>query len=394
MTMTMTRGARRCGWLLALVMTALPLAGCVTAPQPVVQAQVMPFEQAAQTAVDGLLRQGDDSAGLFGAKPKVLVLDPTIDGLTGQQTAATQVLDRIVAQRVRERGSEALRFDAQGVGKATHLVVGTMTRADKAYQLNLALVDLGSRTVVAQSSARASAAGVDMTPLAMFRDSPVLPRDRGFDGYVKTASTAPKQPADAAYLDRLAGSAQAQEAMALYAAGRFREALTAYRAAAVRGGDQIRVLTGVYLSSVKAGTPAEAEEAFGQLVALGLSTNSVSVKFLFAPGSTDFWPDPKVTAAYSMWMRQIAAQLARSSLCVRVQGHTSATGSEAFNEALSTRRAATIRGRLVAQSPALEPRLRVLGLGSKENIVGTGTDDVVDAADRRVDFRVVGCDAG
>ncbi|PZQ72462.1 MAG: hypothetical protein DI563_16475 [Variovorax paradoxus] len=129
-------------------------------------------------------------------------------------------------------------------------------------------------------------------------------------------------------------------------------------------------------------------------MALGLSTNSVSVKFLFAPGSTDFWPDPKVTAAYSMWMRQIAAQLARSSLCVRVQGHTSATGSEAFNEALSTRRAATIRGRLVAQSPALEPRLRVLGLGSKENIVGTGTDDVVDAADRRVDFRVVGCDAG
>ena len=40
------------------------------------------------------------------------------------------------------------------------------------------------------------------------------------------------------------------------------------------------------------------------------------------------------------------------------------------------------------------PRLRVLGLGSKENIVGTGTDDVVDAADRRVDFRLVGCEAG
>ena len=83
-----------------------------------------------------------------------------------------------------------------------------------------------------------------------------------------------------------------------------------------------------------------------------------------------------------------------SSLCVRVQGHTSATGTESFNEALSTRRAATIRGRLVALSPALEPRLRVLGLGSKENIVGTGTDDVVDAADRRVDFRVVDCGAG
>lgn len=393
MTMTTTRGARRCGWLLALILAVLPLAACV-APQPVVQAQVMPFEQAAQAAVDGLLRHGDESAGLFGAKPRVLVLDPTIDGLTGQQTAATQVIDRIVGQRVRERGAEVLRFDAQALGKATHLVVGTMTRADKAYQLNLALVDLGSRTVVAQSSSRASAAGVDMTPLAMFRDSPVLPRDRGFDGYVKTASTAPKQPADPAYLDRLASAAQAQDAMALYAAGRFREALAAYRAAAVRGSDQIRVLTGVYLSAVKAGTPAEAEEAFGQLVALGLSTNSVSVKFLFAPGSTEFWPDPKVTAAYAMWMRQIAAQLARSSLCVRVQGHTSATGTESFNEALSTRRAGTIRGRLVALSPALEPRLRVLGLGSKENIVGTGTDDVVDAADRRVDFRVVGCEAG
>ena len=40
---------------------------------------------------------------------------------------------------------------------------------------------------------------------------------------------------------------------------------------------------------------------------------------------------------------------------------------------------------------ALAARLSAAGAGSKEALVGLGTDDMRDALDRRVEFRVVDC---
>jgi outer membrane protein OmpA-like peptidoglycan-associated protein len=38
---------------------------------------------------------------------------------------------------------------------------------------------------------------------------------------------------------------------------------------------------------------------------------------------------------------------------------------------------------------ALSSRVIANGVGSKENLVGTGTDDARDALDRRVEFKVI-----
>ena len=38
-----------------------------------------------------------------------------------------------------------------------------------------------------------------------------------------------------------------------------------------------------------------------------------------------------------------------------------------------------------------EVRTRASGVGWRENLIGTGTDDVTDALDRRVEFRIVSC---
>ena len=46
-----------------------------------------------------------------------------------------------------------------------------------------------------------------------------------------------------------------------------------------------------------------AEAAFRRIVALGLATNALSVKFLFRPSSTDFLPDPTISAPYALWLR-------------------------------------------------------------------------------------------
>jgi outer membrane protein OmpA-like peptidoglycan-associated protein len=134
-----------------------------------------------------------------------------------------------------------------------------------------------------------------------------------------------------------------------------------------------------------------AETAFGRIVALGLATNNLSVKFLFRPGSTEFIADSKVNASYTMWLRQIAKETSVAKVCMLVTGHTSKTGGEFVNERLSLQRATVIQRRLEANAPDTVGRLQSLGMGFRENLIGTGSDDLRDALDRRVEFKVRPC---
>jgi outer membrane protein OmpA-like peptidoglycan-associated protein len=77
--------------------------------------------------------------------------------------------------------------------------------------------------------------------------------------------------------------------------------------------------------------------------------------------------------------------------CLNVVGHTSRTGSVPYNDRLSLQRAAYIKQRLEREAPQLAPRTRAAGMGFRENLVGTGTDDARDALDRRVEFKVIEC---
>lgn len=177
-----------------------------------------------------------------------------------------------------------------------------------------------------------------------------------------------------------------------YNGDKFQEALDLYKTAlATPSGEQLRTVNGIYLASWKLGRMQEAEQAFGKVVALGIANNSLGVKFLFNPGTTDFWSDPKVSGPYALWMRQIAKQAAQAKVCMNVVGHTSRTGGDAFNDKLSAQRAVAIRQKLTTEASELAARTKTSGVGSRENIIGTGTDDVSDSLDRRVEFKIIGC---
>ena len=373
---------------------ALVLVACSTAP-PASSTTPLPLEEAITTAADSLAGQSQKLPGFLGRlNRRTVVLDPTLDAASGQQTAATQQLDRALAARLGREGGplEVLPFEPTHLAKVPLLLTGTLTRAQGNFVLNLALVDTRAGDVLAQSSAVVRKEGVDMSPLPYYRDSPVLVKDKVIDGYVRTSATPAGQKADATYLERIAAAAVINDATTLYNAARYREALGQYRSAlATPAGDQIRALNGVYISAVKLGLAAEAEEAFGKLVAYGIAYNSLGMKFLFNPGSTEFWSDPKVSGAYGMWLRQIARQAGLTKVCMDIVGHTSATGSEAANDPLSLRRAVYIKQRLSAESAEVARRTRTTGMGARQNIVGTGSDDVVDAPDRRVEFTIVEC---
>lgn len=379
--------------LLANAACALALGGCAT--QAAVSNEALPFDQAVDVAGSGLIQQTQELPAILGRLGRHgVVLDPSLDAGTGQQTAATQRMDRAISERLsRDSGQfEVLPFQAANLSRAHWLLMGTLTRSPAGFRLDLALLDLSKGTVVAQSSALARPSGVDMRPLAYYRDSPVMVKDKVVDGYVRTSSLPPGQPIDPAYLERIATAATLNDATVLYNTGRYREALGQYRSAlATPAGEQIRVLNGIYLSQVKLGQTADAEESFGRLVAFGIATRNLGVKFLFNPGSTDFWSDPKVNGPYGMWLRQIARKGELAKVCMDVVGHTSHTGSEESNDPLSLKRALLIRQRLGAESPELAKRTRAQGMGSRQNIVGSGTDDIVDAPDRRVEFAIVDC---
>ena len=385
-------------WLQALSLSGVMLltAGCASPPSA--SKAELPFDQAVAQATDGLVAQTQTFLAKIGSKRGV-VLDPMIDAGSGQQTAATQLLQEKVTERVSSKfeNVEIMPFQRANLDKARYLLTGTMTRlaVDQPrgpLQINLALTELASGNVVAQSSAVARDEGLDHTPLPYYRDTPMPTKDRVVEGYVRTTASAPGQHADAYYLERLAVAPVIKDATSAYNAERYQDALTHYSAAGdAATGEQMRVLNGIYLSSEKLGRKAEAEQAFGKLVAYGIANQQLGVKFLFNPGTTVFWSEQKISGPYQMWLREIAKASADAKVCMEIIGHTSHTGSVAYNDTLSLQRARYIQQRLVGEAAVLGPRTAPSGKGFRENIIGSGTDDAVDALDRRVEFKIVDC---
>jgi outer membrane protein OmpA-like peptidoglycan-associated protein len=388
----------------------LLIIGCATPPPPppppppaaTADTSERSFDEAVQVATDGLMSQlqaRSDPAAKAGAK-RGIVIDPMVDALSGQQTAATRLLEQRVGERFQANPQlEVMPFQVASLSKAQYLVTGTMTRvasaqtgARQVFQIDLAATDLKTGTVAAQASSRARDEGLDTNPTPYYRDSPVVVKDKVVDGYIATSKTGPGQPADPVYFERVSTATVISEATAAYNSNKYADALSLYRSAeTTASGEQLRVLNGIYLASWKLGRTAEAEDAFGRIVALGLANNNLGVKFLFNPNSTDFWSDPQVSGPYGFWLRQIAKHAAAAKVCMNVIGHTSRTGTAQYNDRLSMRRATYIKQRLDKEAPDLVKRTHPSGVGFRENLVGTGTDDARDALDRRVEFKLVDC---
>ncbi len=376
--------------------------------QPVVAAPALPFEDAvvaAAAALFGNARLPPAADGPSGRHP--LVIDPLIDGMAGARSAATVSMESRIASLV--HGQHSDRFDLQplstaALSRSPLVLLGSFTGLGPggrtvgppdAYRIWLVLVDLRSGRIVARGVARALPAGVDTSPAAFERDSPLwLAADGPRRAYLRTCEGAIGDAVDPAYLDGVFASALVADAMASYDAGRHRDALGLFEAALrAPGGEQLRTYNGLYLTHRALGRRAEAEQAFARAVDFGLRHGSLAVKLVFRPASTLFWPDPAVSGAYPVWLRQIARRTSADTACLRLTGHTSPTGPRAFNDRLSLARAETIRTQLVEEAPPLGPRTGARGVGSQQPVVGTGRDDATDLLDRRVEFDLVPCDA-
>ncbi|MFT3818833.1 MAG: OmpA family protein [Rubrivivax sp.] len=384
----------RLGAGLALGLAALTLAGCKAPPPP--PPPPPPVDETLDGAINGVLLDIARQLGPQAGTERSAVIDPLLDGRSGQQTRATeQVAHALMAgmQRVLPK-TRLLPFDEAGAKESRWLFNGTLTAQDGApgsYRLTVALSDRSSGVVIARGVAPLKDSQLDLSPTRFYSESPSLVRDRAVQGYLATTEKPVGQPADSLYLEQIPTAALLAEAQEAYNNEKWDRALELMSTAATRDdGQQLRTFNGLYMANMKLGRTADAEAAFGKIAALGLATSNLAVKILFRPGTTEFMSDAPV---YTMWLRQIAKAAQASELCLTVVGHTSKTGTEAINKALSLRRAQAMRERLVRDAPVLGrgQRVRTEGRGWDETIVGTGTDDLRDALDRRVEFKVDNC---
>ncbi len=386
---------------------AAPSTDTQPTPPPAPPVQPIPFDEAVLKAANDLFSRAQLSAtDTDGSAKHILVIDPLIDGVSGAQSVATRSMEVRLVELVKSKYPrfEVEPFSTSTVAKSPIVLVGTFTSVNKegktegvreAYRVCLALADLKSGKIISKGVARAKPEGVNITPTQYFKDSPTWAPDQATEGYIKTCQgTKAGDPINPAYVDRILTAALVSEAIDAYNNRQYREALDLYQSALHSpGGEQLRVYNGLYLSNWKLGHRDEATQAFGKVVDYGLVNKRLAVKFLFKPGSTDFWADRRVTGPYPIWLEQIAERTSQHQGCLEIVGHTSRTGPEPINERLSLLRAERIKQKLDRDAPALKTRTIANGVGSKENLIGTGTDDARDALDRRVEFKVVGCRA-
>jgi outer membrane protein OmpA-like peptidoglycan-associated protein len=375
------------------------------APTPVAPPPTpLNFEAAIQKAADDLLSkiQLDDPSNQIN-----VVIDPLIDGVTGAQSNATHLEEKRIVELIRSRYPRfhVLPFSADAILKQPLVLIGTFTAINNdgdatgprdAYRICLALADMRNQTIVSKGSARALPEGVDPTPDAFFKDSPGYARDAATEAYVKSCQqTKVGDNIDETYNESILAGTFINEGIEAYNAGRYRAALDLYlRAVIMPGGEQLRVYNGIYLASYKLHRTRTAMDAFGRMIDFGLkNSDHLAIKFLFKPGSTQFYNDPGEHAPYNAWIGKIAERTATNRSCLEVIGHTSATGLPAINDRLSVLRADFIKERVEAEETSLQGRLLSSGKGSREMLVGTGRDDPSDALDRRVEFRVLRCQA-
>jgi len=379
-----------------------PVAAAPATPAP--PPPVVAFDEAIERAASALFAAAEKNPDVVSAPPRPVIIDPLVDGNSAQQTVASESMGEKIAGVISTRFPKftVAPFRQASLQRNPLLLIGTLTAVNAAndpkarndiYRICLALVDVRSGKIVAKGLGRATEQTVDSRPLPYYGDSPTWVKDRSTEGYIRSCQgTRAGDVADALYIETLPTAMLIDEAVRAYHARNYADAQRLYRTAmAMPAGEQRRVINGMYLTSWRLKQVRDAEDAFGKIVVRGLNDKKLGVKFLFKPARTDFVDDRDLRAQYGLWTRVIAQRMADAGACVAVVGHTSRSGDPALNDALSRRRAEVLARTLERQRPVLKKAIHTDGVGSREPIIGSGTDDVRDALDRRVEFKVTDC---
>lgn len=259
-------------------------------------------------------------------------------------------------------------------------------KSGKWLRLKVAIADVKSGAIRAQVTTHVDSDKFDSAPTLFYRNAPMYLTDASHQDRNSVLSGQGRPLGDS-----LRVRATLTEALEAFDAERWAEAEQGFQSVLKLAPDHTGALSGLYQVLWMAGKKAEAESVFTRLAGVSVDAGKLSVKLLFKLGSTDFVEEGDLAQQYLVWLRSMARTVKQRGVCLNVNGHASASGSDDYNERLSLSRANRIVVRMGQAVPFTKGVLVAQGKGTLEMIVGTGTNDASDSIDRRVEFVVRAC---
>jgi outer membrane protein OmpA-like peptidoglycan-associated protein len=395
----MSRTKRLFEWVILSILSIITLISCT---QEIVKPYEIPvkFHDAIPILTNNLLMQVNKKQGLLGnlRGQKKIVLEPFIVINSGDVVQVSRDIETAIFAKTRKTFGDKFaiyRMTQKSVGDADYSMYGVIhydtykgassMSGKKYYRVVSLVLDRKTGTVVARSAIWISDKKLDYTPIV---DSPMIIQDQRTEKFVRMMD-APvgqkvKQPDDSF-------NALMTEAETAYEKQDYKLALSLFTKASKHkdGKRMMKTHARLYMTYIKLERWDDAEKTFGKLVSLGVEKRNLSVKFLFLVNSTGLYKGMR--NQYDIWLRQIGKYFNNSGGCLNIVGHSSHTGTLEYNDKLSLRRAKSIQQLLQNNFHDVMQNSKAIGKGFRENIVGSGTDDVQDAIDRRVEFKVVEC---
>ncbi len=383
-----------------LVLTALTLTACPhTKPIP---NRTMDFGQGMQRLAGNLADQLENSS--IGNKLnkivinpltkqkqlKKIVVDPFINVESGYPVKVNARIAEIMAREIGKRFQVTGELEPENLEISEYILNGTVTQQGEQHRVNSTVFEKATGKVLASASVNIS--GFDTTPLDIYKDSPVFLKGKNYEQHIASVARQPDQTVNSDYNRRLVVKALLVKGDSLYEQKEFKKSLGYYNQAAEKqGGDQLDVLNGQFVNLIKDGKPDDAEAVYARLLRTSIAeTSDVANKIVFAPNARS--PIESKAGIYRIYTRQIARLVALAPACkVTIVGHSSRTGTEGYNDKLSLQRAQWIQKEMASIFPNVKGKTETIGRGFRENLVGTGRDDLTDEIDRRVEFRFKGC---
>jgi hypothetical protein len=342
----------------------------VASPAPPPTAAVhTPFEAALLKAASELIAKAD----LKNAPAKVtLVVAPFIHGATGARSNATLVGAGQVTKLI-EDGYPRFAiapFSQSSIARSPVVLIGVLNavkgggaRGDPtvAYRICLALADIRTGKIVSKVEAQAPSEGADPQLTPFFEDSPMFSSDAAPEAFARACESAQAGEAiNQVYADRILVASVVSEAIEAYDRKDYEQALRRFRQAVqIPGGNELRVLTGIYLADEALRRRTDAAEAFGDLVDFGLKRGNFALRFRFQPKAPVLISDATINAQYDLWLAVLAQRVVSSGTCIEIIDHSDKTGPRVQTGA---------RGLMLGDAPPGEARL-ALSLARAQYII-------------------------
>jgi outer membrane protein OmpA-like peptidoglycan-associated protein len=246
-------------------------------------------------------------------------------------------------------------------------------------------IEVKTKTVKKQPSANKAIA-------ENYQTSPMYLKKKYFDGLVILAAnlidTLPKKK----YYESLDTKSLIKEAERLSANKDYEQSLLLFYLVSERKDSPLKeTYLELYQNARNLNQQVAASDAFQRLLAQNvIETKKLTFKFLFAPQSSSFTDDKDLRKEYSFWLHEIVKYFENNKRCFQIIGHT---GKEETDnpKRLSLQRAKKIQLMMKVNFPMVMERSTLIGKGDEENIIGIGTNDMMDILDRRVELNIINC---